>query len=146
MGALTEELEFTRRIDFPAKAENIALAEKLIDEACEKHNVHESRYGNILIALTEAVNNAIHHGNRLDAAKTVTLGYQAKPDSLVFMVQDQGPGFDFENLPDPTDPQNLEKPHGRGVFLMRALADGVEFSDNGATVAMAFSLEPVKEG
>lgn len=145
MGALTEELEFTQRIDFPAKAENIALAEKLIDEACAKHNVHESHYGNILIALTEAVNNAIHHGNALDPAKTVTLGYEVKGDRIVFMVQDQGPGFDFEHLPDPTDPQNIEKPHGRGVFLMRALADNVEFSENGATVAMAFGLKPVQE-
>ena len=145
MGALTEELEFTRRIDFPAKAENIALAEKLIDEACTAHKVHESRYGNILIALTEAVNNAIHHGNRLDPSKSVSLGYQAKEDRIIFVVQDQGPGFDHEHLPDPTDPENLEKPHGRGVFLMRALADDVDFADNGATVTLAFSLEPVKE-
>jgi serine/threonine-protein kinase RsbW len=145
MGALTEELEFTQRIDFPAKAENIALAEKLIDDACARHNVHESRYGNILIALTEAVNNAIHHGNRLDPSKNVTLGYVAKEDSLLFMVQDQGPGFDYTHLPDPTDPQNIEKPHGRGVFLMRALADSVEFADQGATVAMAFSLAPTED-
>lgn len=145
MGALTEELEFTRRIDFPAKAENIALAEKLIDEACATHNVHESRYGNILIALTEAVNNAIHHGNGLDPSKTVTLGYELKDNKLVFLVQDQGPGFDHDHLPDPTDPQNIEKPHGRGVFLMKALADGVEFTDNGATVALAFGLEPAQE-
>jgi serine/threonine-protein kinase RsbW len=145
MGAHTEELEYTQRIDFPAKAENITLAEKLIDEACARHNVHESRYGNILIALTEAVNNAIHHGNRLDPTRTVTLGYEAREDSLVFVVQDQGPGFDFQHLPDPTDPQNLEKPHGRGVFLMRALADEVEFSDNGATVTMEFKLAPVED-
>lgn len=144
MGATTE-LEFTSRIDFAAKAENITLAEKMIDEACAAHNVHESRYGNILIALTEAVNNAIHHGNRLDASRSVTLGYQLSGEQLVFLVQDQGPGFDYEHLPDPTDPQNLEKPHGRGVFLMRALADNVVFADNGATVKLAFNLEPVKE-
>ncbi|MBL8001985.1 MAG: ATP-binding protein [Flavobacteriales bacterium] len=145
MGALIEDVQFTQRIEFPAKAENIALAEKLIDEACQKHNVHESHYGNILIALTEAVNNAIHHGNRLDPSKQVTLGYEVKGEKIVFVVSDQGPGFDFNSLPDPTDPENIEKPHGRGVFLMRALADSVEFSDNGATVAMAFSLQPVKE-
>jgi serine/threonine-protein kinase RsbW len=145
MGALTEELEFTQRIDFPAKAENIALAEKLIDDACARHNVHESRYGNILIAITEAVNNAIHHGNRLDPNKTVSMGYQAKEDQIIFMVQDQGPGFDHDHLADPTDPENIEKPHGRGVFLMRALADDVAFADNGATVMLSFGLEPVKE-
>lgn len=145
MGALTEDVQFTQHIDFPAKAENIALAEKLIDEACAKYNVHESHYGNILIALTEAVNNAIHHGNRLDPAKSVSLGYWVKNDRIVFLVSDEGPGFDHEHLPDPTDPQNIEKPHGRGVFLMRALADSVEFSDNGATVAMAFSLQPQQD-
>lgn len=145
MAALTEELAFTQRIDFPAKAENIALAEKLIDEACTQHRVHESRYGNILIALTEAVNNAIHHGCALDPSKKVSLGYEVKDGRIVFVVQDQGAGFDFNHLPDPTDPQNIEKPHGRGVFLMRALADAVEFSDNGSTVAMAFNLDPVKE-
>ena len=145
MAAFTQELEFTQRIDFPAKAENIALAEKLIDEACARYDVHESIYGNLLIALTEAVNNAIHHGNKLDPSKTVTMGYEKKDDRIVFMVQDQGPGFDHDNLPDPTDPKNLEKPHGRGVFLMRALADEVEFTDNGATAILAFSLKPVQE-
>jgi serine/threonine-protein kinase RsbW len=145
MGTQTEEVEFTQRIDFPAKAENIALAEKLIDEACQAHDVHESRYGNILIALTEAVNNAIHHGNRLDPAKQVSLGYRLHNGKLEFMVTDEGPGFDYEHLPDPTDPQNIEKPHGRGVFLMRALADELDFGDNGATVTMAFSTEAVQE-
>lgn len=145
MATTTEDLAFTERIEFPAKAENISLAEKLIDEACGKYNVHESRYGNILIALTEAVNNAIHHGNGLDPSKTVTLGYEVHPDSITFVVKDQGAGFDFEHLPDPTDPQNLEKPHGRGVFLMRALAEKVEFDDNGATVALSFDLRPVQE-
>lgn len=145
MAALTSEMAFTERIEFPAKAENISLAEKLIDDACAKHGVHESRYGNILIALTEAVNNAIHHGNGLDPSKTVTLGYRMQDSSIVFMVQDQGAGFDFNHLPDPTDPQNIEKPHGRGVFLMRALADSVEFAENGAIVVMSFGLQPVQE-
>lgn len=145
MGTLTEDTPYTQQIAFPAKAENIALAEKLIDEACVRHSVHESLYGNILIALTEAVNNAIHHGNRLDSTKQVTLSYSAQDDRIVFTVSDQGPGFDHENLPDPTDPQNIEKPHGRGVFLMRALADEVVFSDHGSTAALAFSLKPVQE-
>ncbi|HRO40184.1 MAG TPA: ATP-binding protein [Flavobacteriales bacterium] len=145
MGALTEDVHYTQRIEFPAKAENIALAEKLIDEACAKNNVPESLYGNILIALTEAVNNAIHHGNGLDPAKKVQLGYALDGDQVTFFVSDEGPGFDHEHLPDPTDPQNIEKPHGRGVFLMRALSESVEFSDNGASVAITFSLKPAAE-
>ncbi len=145
MGALIEDVHFTQRIEFPAKAENIHLAEKLIDEACARYSVHESLYGNILIALTEAVNNAIHHGNALDPAKQVLLGYVMEGNKATFIVSDEGPGFDHEHLPDPTDPQNIEKPHGRGVFLMRALSDSVEFSDNGATVAISFNLTPATE-
>jgi serine/threonine-protein kinase RsbW len=145
MDTPTKELEFTHRIEFPAAAENIALAEKLVDDVCSEHGVHESRYGNILIALTEAVNNAIHHGNRLDPSKKVSLSCSLREGRIVFVVQDQGPGFDHEHLPDPTDPQNLEKPHGRGVFLMRRLADSVEFSDSGATVSMTFALTPMAD-
>ncbi|MCB0792405.1 MAG: ATP-binding protein [Flavobacteriales bacterium] len=145
MGTLTEDVQFTERIDFPSQAENIHLVEKLIDDVCVKLNVHESHYGNILIALTEAVNNAIHHGNRQDPGKRVTVGYEVKEDAIVFLVSDEGAGFDHDHLPDPTDPQNIEKPHGRGVFLMRALADEVEFSEHGATVAMSFALAPVRE-
>lgn len=145
MGTLLEEVQFTNNVEFAAKAENIALAEKLIDEVCKNNNVHESLYGNILIALTEAVNNAIHHGNRLDPSKQVKFGYEVRNDDLVFLITDEGPGFDHENLPDPTDPENIEKPHGRGVFLMRALADEVEFSDNGATVVMTFSRKPMQD-
>ncbi|MCC6839038.1 MAG: ATP-binding protein [Flavobacteriales bacterium] len=145
MGSLTENINFIQRIEFPAQAENIAVAEKLIDEVCTKHNVPESLYGNILIALTEAVNNAIHHGNALDPGKKVEFGYTVQGDKVSFRVSDEGPGFDFDHLPDPTDPQNIEKPHGRGVFLMRALSDSVAFSDNGASVTLTFSLKPVNE-
>ena len=145
MGTTAEDVHSTKHIDFPAKAENIALAEKLIDQACAEHKVPEALYGNILIALTEAVNNAIHHGNALDPGKRVSLGYDTQGALITFTVSDQGPGFDFNNLPDPTDPRNIEKPHGRGVFLMRALADKVAFSDNGATVDLSFTLPPPTE-
>ncbi|MGV9013350.1 MAG: ATP-binding protein [Flavobacteriales bacterium] len=145
MGTTAQDVHSTKHIDFPAKAENIALAEKLIDQACAEHNVPEALYGNILIALTEAVNNAIHHGNALDPQKRVSIGYDTQGDLITFTVSDEGPGFDHENLPDPTDPRNIEKPHGRGVFLMRALSDNVKFSDNGATAEITFSLKPPVE-
>ncbi|MBP9159758.1 MAG: ATP-binding protein [Flavobacteriales bacterium] len=145
MGTTAQDVHSTKHIDFPAKAENIALAEKLIDQACAEHKVPEALYGNILIALTEAVNNAIHHGNALDPEKRVSMEYDTQGELITFRVSDEGPGFDYENLPDPTDPRNIEKPHGRGVFLMRALSDKVSFADNGATVELAFSLKPPVE-
>jgi len=127
-------------LNFYSKADNIVLAEKLVDDVCTKFEVNEDYYGNILIAVTEAVNNAINHGNRQNPDKRVHLDFATENKSLKFMVKDEGDGFDFENLPDPTDPENLEKISGRGVFLMRNLADEVEFSENGTKVEMVFKV------
>lgn len=133
-------LSMMQEIDFPSQAENIHLVEKMIDDVCEELNVHEDHYGNILIALTEAVNNAIHHGNRLDPSKKTCVTCGQDQDKLKFTVTDEGSGFDFENLPDPTDPENLEKPNGRGIFLMKNLADEINFNHEGRSVELVFEL------
>lgn len=125
-------------IDFSSKGENITIVERLIDQLCEQYNIREEHYGNILIALTEAVNNAIYHGNKQDPEKSVNVRYQADEDTFYFRIEDEGPGFDFENIPDPTSPENLEKPNGRGVFLMRHLSDEMTFSDDGRIVELRF--------
>ena len=129
-----------QKLDFASKVENIALVEKLIDDVCEEYKVNEDYYGNILIAMTEAVNNAIQHGNAKDASKSIVVTFENKNQNLRFTVTDQGKGFNYDELPDPTDPANLEKPHGRGVFLMRHLADEVNFHDEGRIVELNFAL------
>jgi len=135
-----EEMIREQKISFPSVADNIGLVEKLINEICSAYGISEDHYGNILVAVTEAVNNAMQHGNKLDPGKKVNLAFLAEEKSLSFLVSDQGSGFDFRNLPDPTNPENLEKPNGRGVFLMRHLADKVEFSDNGRSVQLNFQI------
>ena len=127
-------------LNFNSKADNIVIAEKLVDDVCKKYKVDEDFYGNILIAVTEAVNNAINHGNRQNPDKKVTLDFIERADRLSFSVQDEGEGFNHDSLPDPTDPENLEKISGRGVFLMKHLADEVEFSENGTRVEMIFKV------
>ncbi len=128
-------------LNFESKADNIVIAEKLIDDVCKELTINEDYYGNILIAVTEAVNNAINHGNKQNPDKKVHLDFETEKQSLKFVVRDEGDGFDHESLPDPTDPANLEKISGRGVFLMRNLADEVEFSKNGTQVEMVFNVE-----
>ncbi|MCH2197293.1 MAG: ATP-binding protein [Flavobacteriales bacterium] len=125
-------------VRFASQTENIAIVEKLIDQVVENFKVTEDHYGNILISLTEAVNNAIVHGNKLDEEKQVMVRYEIDGKTLRFFIEDEGPGFDYDNLPDPTAPENREKPNGRGVFLMRNLADHCEFHDDGKLVQLEF--------
>lgn len=137
-----EEMIREQKISFPSTSGNIVIVEKLINEICTSYDVSEDFYGNILVAVTEAVNNAIQHGNKQDPGKKVDVEFKAADKSISFCVHDQGEGFDYNTLPDPTNPENLEKPSGRGVFLMRHLADNVEFSDSGRTVLLNFSISP----
>lgn len=127
-----------KTISITSEPESINIIENLIEELRTEHNIHEDAFGNILVSVTEAVNNAIQHGNEYNPAKKVTVTYEVEGDNLIFTVQDEGHGFDFYNLPDPTAPENLEKPTGRGVFLMKHLSDQVIFSDNGRCVEMYF--------
>jgi serine/threonine-protein kinase RsbW len=90
----------------------------------------------IRIALEEALVNAIKHGNQLDPAKTVTVSYVLNPEKFEVRITDQGPGFNPDDVPDPTAPENLERPCGRGLLLIRYYMTDVSFHDAGRTIAM----------
>ncbi len=120
--------------------DNIVLLETFIDQVKEAENVGDDVYGNIIISLTEAVNNAIIHGNECDPGKDAVITCRRDGNKLIFTVSDSGAGFDYNNLPDPTDPENLEKLTGRGVFLMSQLSDLLVFSNNGSSVELQFKL------
>jgi serine/threonine-protein kinase RsbW len=128
------------RYVLPSDMESLLKVEEVVDKVCADYGIPEDAYGNVLIAVTEALNNAIIHGNGGVRQKNVELVVREDVDSVVFEVKDEGAGFDYLNLPDPTAPENLEKPNGRGVFLMRSLADEVEFYDNGSRVELRFKL------
>ncbi|GAB4396278.1 MAG: hypothetical protein OHK0053_09970 [Microscillaceae bacterium] len=126
------------RIQIPSLVENLRIVESFIDNAKEKHQIDDDIYGNIMIAVTESVNNAIKHGNHEDEKKNVSLVMEVEEDKIRFRVEDEGPGFDYEHLDDPTAPENLDKPGGRGIFLMRHLSDEVNFIQNGRVVELVF--------
>ena len=128
------------KLKIPSLVENVRIVESFIEDAKEKFNFNDDVYGNIMIAVTESVNNAIIHGNKCDKTKDVLVSLSIMPQSLKFTIKDQGKGFSIENLPDPTAPENLLKPGGRGIFLIKHLADEVEFSDNGTCVSMTFHI------
>jgi len=125
-------------IEIPSLAENIRIIESFIDNAKDKYHLDDDIYGNIMIAVTEAVNNAIKHGNKDNSSKNVSISLSLEDGLIKFKVQDEGSGFDFHKLPDPTAPENISKPGGRGIFLMKNLSDEVDFKENGKVVELSF--------
>jgi serine/threonine-protein kinase RsbW len=122
--------------------DQLSTVEQLIDELHERGDINDAIYGNILVASSEAFLNAIQHGNNNDPTKKTHVTFDIESNNeLVVTIKDEGKGFPFETLPDPTDPENLEKINGRGVFIIQNLADSVEFERNGATLKMKFNLE-----
>lgn len=128
-------------IKIPSKIENLRKVEKIIDDISGEFKIGEDVYGNILIASLEATNNAIMHGNGLDESKEVTIEIKMKGKTLSIKVDDEGKGFDYEHIPDPTAPENIENVNGRGIFLMEKLSDNISFSRNGATVELEFNMK-----
>ena len=94
----------------------------------------------MFLAVLEATNNAVIHGNKEDETKKVRLEIKQENNKLIIVVSDEGNGFDYDNIPDPTLPENIEKPDGRGVFVIRSLADELAFENNGAKMQMIFNL------
>ncbi|MBL7842575.1 MAG: ATP-binding protein [Cyclobacteriaceae bacterium] len=130
----------TISIQIPSIIDNIRMIESFIDNAKERFHLDEDIYGNIMIAVTEAVNNAIKHGNAGNSLKNVYLSLMLNENLLRFTVKDEGEGFNYHNLPDPTAPENIEKLGGRGIFLMKHLSDEVEFKEGGKVVELSFYM------
>jgi serine/threonine-protein kinase RsbW len=128
-------------VKVPSKIESLRKVEKVIDEISGEFHIAEDLYGNILIAALEAANNAIMHGNKLDESKNVIITFNLNEKKLNVKVDDEGKGFNFKDIPDPTAPENIENVNGRGIFLMEKLSDKIEFSRNGATVELEFNLK-----
>ena len=127
-------------VKIPSIKENVSVVESFIENVGEKIRIEETIYGNVLVSVTEAVNNAIVHGNKEDKNKKVRLGIKQNKKSVRFIVEDEGMGFDHNTLPDPTNPKNLEKVKGRGIFLIKSLSDKTTFKQGGRVVEMLFKL------
>ena len=127
-------------LQLPSKQESITLLENLIEEIADKHNVSEDTFANMMTCLNEAVINAIVHGNKLDAGKKVIVNADVEAKRIIWTVTDQGEGFDYNNLADPTAPENLENLTGRGVFIIKHLADQCIFNTKGNEVELHFKI------
>jgi serine/threonine-protein kinase RsbW len=125
----------------PSSPESIADVESLVNQLFEKYSLDEEHYPSVLVTITEAVNNAIYHGNHLDYNKKVKVNHNYRNGILTFNICDEGKGFDAISVPDPTCIENLEKCGGRGVYIMKELAHQLKFLKNGTEVEIIFRIE-----
>ena len=127
-------------IQIPSILDNLRLVESFIDNAKDRFQLDDDIYGNIMVSVIESVNNAIVHGNKSDSTKNVSLSLSFQENAIQFYVEDEGSGFDYSNLPDPTSPENLDNPGGRGIFLIKNLCDEVDFANSGRTLTLTFYI------
>jgi serine/threonine-protein kinase RsbW len=134
-------LGMKRELHIKSSTENLRKVEKFVDDLSLELILSDEIYGNLLVATLEAANNAIVHGNNGDPDKDVYISIDKTKSEVILIVKDQGNGFDYKSIPDPTAPENIEKINGRGVFLMRRLSDRIEFFENGKIVQLTFILK-----
>jgi serine/threonine-protein kinase RsbW len=114
--------------------------EPLLFEAKDLFSIPEEKFYNLMIAVTEGINNAVVHGNNLNSAKKVRFWMHANEHYIEITIEDEGGGFDPDTVEDPRKPENLLKDSGRGVFLMRVLMAEVnyEFTSHGTRLIIKF--------
>lgn len=127
-------------LQLPSKPESITLLETLIEEIADKHQVSEDTFANMMTCLNEITINAIVHGNKLDESKIVIINAEVEPKRIIWTITDEGEGFDYDHLPDPTAEENLENLTGRGVFIVKQLADQCIFNSKGNEVELHFKI------
>lgn len=128
-------------IVFKSNPENIRLVKLWLDDIAMKHTIDESVYAKILVTLTEAVNNAIFHGNKCDTTKDIRIWCDVKVKRIKFVVRDEGEGFNWNDIPDPRTCERVHLENGRGVLIMQSLAHKVKYKKKGADVEIIFRTE-----
>lgn len=132
------KVQMFKKLDIKSKLSNLGIVENMIDAITQVAGINKDNYGKILVSTMEAVNNAIIHGNKSDENKSVYIEFLLKNNIIEITITDQGKGFKPDKVPDPTKPENIESIDGRGVFLMKKLADEIEFNEKGNSVKMTF--------
>jgi serine/threonine-protein kinase RsbW len=127
-----------KKIRIESKIMNLRIVENEIETITNEIGIKQDNYGKILVSTMEAVNNAIIHGNNSDPNKYVNIEISYLDRKLNIKITDEGSGFKPSEVPDPTQPENIQLLNGRGVFLMSRLADNIKFSKKGNSVTMTF--------
>jgi serine/threonine-protein kinase RsbW len=137
MKNLKEEI----RICIKSHLAELVKIEQLSRKIAKTIHLSEDQRDNLSIAVTEAVGNAIVHGNKKDPNKNVEIVFQIQEDQIRVSVTDEGPGFELDQLADPLDPENVMKESGRGIFILQTLMDDVDFTFSSKGTTISFTLK-----
>ncbi len=135
-----------KELKIPSTNESMTKVENFVDEICEAYYITNSYYGNILVAILEAVKNAMLHGNKNNPEKQVKVSFKSVPNGLCFTIKDQGDGFNFRNVPNPIEATDSQAENvGKGIFLIRSLADQVSYNSKGNVVEIVFFISTINQ-
>ncbi|MBN1216118.1 MAG: ATP-binding protein [Candidatus Lokiarchaeota archaeon] len=116
--------------------------EKFMLKIAKDVNMDSEKHNNFILAISEALANSIIHGNKCDSTKKVFIEVIADNEKVIVKIKDQGDGFNVDYIPDPTEPENILKDTGRGIHIMRAFADYLEYlnTEDGTETKLVFKL------
>ena len=119
-----------QKLKLPSRIESVDEAAIKADEFAKQQGLGDDFVSAIDLAIRESVANAVKHGNKFAEEKTVDLTLAKTSEGFEITVRDYGDGFEVDDIPDPTNPENLLKAHGRGILFMRTFMDVVEWSNH----------------
>ncbi len=134
---MNREPEYSIYLVIASDSKEARRVQDEIEVALKANHFTEKEIFGIRLALEEALTNAMKHGNNLDKSKKVHVAYGVGPERFDIRIMDEGPGFDPQEVPDPTAFENLERPCGRGLMLMRHYMNEVSFGPRGNAVLMS---------
>ena len=132
-----------KKLRLKSLPESIHRLQGLIEDICDENNLNHNYLGCISVALTEAFNNALEHGNKNNSEKIISIDFQKTSSGLEFRIKDEGDGFDYKSIPDVKEDGKEKTFPGRGIFLIKTLADDVEFVGKGNEIEIGFKISSI---
>ncbi len=130
-----------KELSIPSNFSYLKDVDLFIEDLLAHCDVSRSLSGHINLSICESVNNAIAHGNKKDSNKWVKISAEVIDKTLIVEVEDEGSGFNFTRLPDPTASENIKNEGGRGLYIISNLVDQVSFKKNGSIIQLKFKLD-----
>jgi serine/threonine-protein kinase RsbW len=127
-------------LEIESDPNNLITVEEFVNYFCKDVKLPDEKLANIFLAVTEATTNAIIHANKCDINKIVTIDAYVENSKLIIKIKDEGEGFEPGNIPDPTEPENLLKDSGRGIYLMRIYMDDMEYIRTSSGMELIFTV------